>query len=79
MSLRITEWTIHNTEYIAHMHQLKYAHMHQLLVNTSNSVPFAHIAIDQALEHLNKVTKGQGDISGITTSLKVLLKFCLRA
>ena len=55
-------------EYIAHMHQLEYAQMHQLLVNTSNSVSFADIAIDQELEYLNKVTKGQGGISGITTS-----------
>ena len=46
-------------------------------VNTSNSEPFTHIGIDHAMEHLNKVTKGQGGISGITTCPQTLLKFCL--
>ena len=32
---------------------------------------------DQAQEHLNKVHKGDGAISGITTYLQGLLKFCL--
>jgi len=46
-------------------------------VNTSNTVPFTRIGVDQAMEHLNKSTKGQGGISGITSYPKTLLKFCL--
>ena len=46
-------------------------------VNTSNNVPFTRIGVDQAMEHLNKVTKGQGGISGITSTPQTLLKFCL--
>lgn len=47
-------------------------------VNTSNSVPYTHTGIDQAMEHLNKVTKGQdGIIIRMTSSLQTLLKFCL--
>ena len=46
-------------------------------VNTNNSVPFTRIGIDNAMEHLNKVINGQGGISGITSSLQALLKFCL--
>ena len=46
-------------------------------VNTSNTVPFTRIAVDQAMEHLNKAAKGQGGISGITSNPNTLLKFCL--
>lgn len=46
-------------------------------VNTSNTIPFTRIAVDQAMEHQNKSTKGQGGISGITSNPKTLLKFCL--
>ena len=35
-------------------------------VNTSNTVPFTHIGVDHAIEHLKKSTKGQGGIFGIT-------------
>jgi len=45
-------------------------------VDTSNNVPFTRIGVDQAMEHLNKVTKGQGGISGITSTPQTLLKFC---
>lgn len=30
------------------------------------------------MEHLNKVTKGEGGILGITSTLQTLLKFCLK-
>ena len=29
-------------------------------VNTTNCIPFTQMAVDQAMEHLNKSTKGQG-------------------
>ncbi|XP_014677394.1 PREDICTED: uncharacterized protein LOC106817244 [Priapulus caudatus] len=51
----------------------------EFAVNTSNRIPFTRIGVDQAMEHLNKSTKGQGRISGITTSPATLLKFCLTA
>ena len=51
----------------------------EFAVNTSNRIPFTRIGVDQAMEHLNKSTKGQGGISGITTNPATLLKFCLTA
>lgn len=48
-------------------------------VNSSNTVPFTRIGVDHAMEHLNKCTKGQGGISGITSSPSTLLKYCLTA
>ena len=48
-------------------------------VSTSNRIPFTRIGVDQAMEHLNKSTKGQGGISGITSYPATLLKFCLTA
>ena len=51
----------------------------EFTVNTSNIIPFTHFGIDQAMEHLNKSTKGQVGISGITSCPKTLLKFCLTA
>jgi len=69
-------------EYIAPMHSLENGDLggvpeRNFSVNTSNNVPFTRISVDRAMEHLNKVTKGQGRISGITTSTpQTLLKFC---
>ena len=51
----------------------------EFAVNTSNRIPFTRIGVDQAMEHLNKSTKGQGGISGITSYPATLLKFCLTA
>ena len=51
----------------------------EFAVNTSNRIPFTRIVVDQAMEHLNKSTKGQGGISGITSYPATLLKFCLTA
>jgi hypothetical protein len=48
-------------------------------VNTSNDVPFTCVGIDQAMELLNKTSKGQGGICGITSYPTTLLKFCLTA
>ena len=48
-------------------------------MNNSNRIPFTRIGVDQAMEHLNKSTKGQGGISGITSYPATLLKFCLTA
>jgi hypothetical protein len=75
-------------EYTARMHEMKTTDSKiwqefvksfygDFTVNTSNTVPFTRIAVDQAMEHLNKSTKGQGGISGITSNPKTLLKFCL--
>ena len=48
-------------------------------MNTSNPIPFTRIGVDQAMEHLNKSTKGQGGISGITSYPATPLTFCLTA
>ena len=39
----------------------------EFAVNTRNRIPFARIGVDQAMEHLNNSTKGQGGIFGITS------------
>ena len=75
------------TEYIACMHELETTNADiwqdflngDFTVNTSNTVPFTRIGIDQVQEHLNKRTKGQGEISGIASYASTLLKFCLTA
>lgn len=72
-------------EYIAGMHELKTTGPDiwqefvngDFAMNTSNTVPF--IGVDQTMEQLNKLNKGQGGISGITSYPKTLLKFCLTA
>ena len=51
----------------------------EFTVNTSNTIPFTRIGVDQAMVHLSKSTKGQGGISGITSCPKTLLKFCKTA
>ena len=59
-------------EYIAHMYQLETSHPQiwndlqsgEFVVNT-NPIVFTSIGPDQAQEHLNKVHKGDGAISGI--------------
>ena len=74
-------------EYIARMHELETTDADiwqdflngNFTVNTSNTVPFTRIGIDQAQEHLNKLTKGQGGISGIASYASTLLNFCLTA
>jgi hypothetical protein len=71
-------------DYIAHMYQLETSHPHiwndlesgEFVVNT-NPIPFTSIGPDQAQEYLNKVHKGDGAISGITTDPQGLLKYCL--
>lgn len=74
-------------EYIARMHAMKTKDPSgwqsfmsgDFTVNTCNSIPFTRLGIDQAMEHLNKSTKGDGGICGITTYASTLLKFCLTA
>ena len=45
-------------------------------VVTKNAIPFTPIGPDQAQEHVNKVHKGDGAISGLTTDPQALLKYC---
>ena len=74
-------------EYIARMHDLQTSEPEILqdfangdfTVKPSNTVPFTRIGIDHAMEQLNKSMKGQGGISGITSSPATLLKCCLNA
>ena len=74
-------------EYIARMHELQSSDPYiwqefvdgDFTVNTNAGIPFTRIGVDQAMEHLNKNTKGQGGISGITSYPKTLLKYCLTA
>ena len=71
-------------DHIAHMYELETSHPHiwndlksgEFVVNT-NPIAFTSIGPDQAQEHLNKVLKGDGAISGITTDPQGLLKYCL--
>ena len=74
-------------EYISHMHHLETAEPaiwqefvnSDFTVNTSNTIPSTCIGIDQAMEHLNKSTKGQGVFSRIASYPTTLLKFGLTA
>lgn len=81
------EYARHIPEYLARMQELKMIDLDTwndfengaFTVNSRNTVPFTHISVDQAMEHLNKDTKGQGGICGITSSPATLLKFCFTA
>ena len=46
-------------------------------VVTTSPVPFTSIGPDHTQEHLNKIHKGEGAISGLTTDPQGLLKYCL--
>lgn len=69
-------------DHIAQMYQLETSHpwndlqSGQFVINT-NRIAFTSIGPDQAQEHLNKIHKGDGAISGITTDPQGLLKYCL--
>ncbi|KAI9542170.1 hypothetical protein NQZ68_022223 [Dissostichus eleginoides] len=43
----------------------------------TNPVPFTSIGPDHAQEHVNKIHKGEGAISGLSTEPQGLLKYCL--
>ena len=71
-------------DYIAHMYHLEHSHpsVWQDLksgdfVVSTNPVPFTSIGPDHAQEHVNKIHKGEGAISGLTTDPQGLLKYCL--
>ena len=42
-----------------------------------NPVSFTAVGVDQAQEHINKIHKGDGGISGITNNTEALLRYCL--
>ena len=71
-------------EYLARMYQLQQSdplvwrefQNWNFTVNT-NCVPFTAVGVDQAQEHINKVHKGDGGISGITNNPQALLRYCL--
>ena len=46
-------------------------------VVTTSPVPFTSIGPDHTQEQLNKIHKGEGAISGLTTDPQGLLKYCL--
>lgn len=71
-------------DHLAHMYQLRKTHpaiwnafQNGDFTITSNSTPFTSIGPDQSQEHRNRVHKGDGALSGITTSPDALLKYCL--
>ncbi len=78
------EYAMNIPEYVARMYRLRdthpsvWAHFEDghFTVKT-NTVPFTAIGVDQAQEHVNKIHKGDGGISGITNTPDVLLKYCL--
>ena len=45
----------------------------------SNDIPFTAVGVDQTQRFANKVHKGEGGLSGITTSPETLLQYCLTA
>ena len=45
----------------------------------TNLVAFTAIGVNQAQEHMNKIHKGDGGLSGITTDPTSLLRYCLSA
>ena len=57
------------------MHTLFQIILHACINTTP--IPFTLVGPDQAQEYVNKVHKGDGAISGITTSPDALLKYCL--
>jgi hypothetical protein len=74
-------------EYVARMYQLQTVDPDiwnrflsgEFTVNSSNTIPFTRLGVDQAQEQENKTLKGQGAINGITQSPATLLKFCMCA
>ena len=43
----------------------------------TGKIPFTAIGVDQAQEHIDKIHKGLGGFSGITTSPEAQLRYCL--
>ena len=78
------DYAMHIPEYLARMYDLEqsnpqvwhYFEMGGFTVSSSQ-VPFTSIGVDHAQEHVNKVHKGDGGISGITTNPETLLRYCL--
>lgn len=71
-------------EYLAHMQDLKVKHPEiwkdfedGFFTVKSNRNPFSAIGVDHAQEHVNKIHKGEGGISGITTNPEAFLRYCL--
>ena len=71
-------------EYIAHIYHMESSHpsIWQDLksgdfVVSTNPVAFTSIGPDHAQEHVNKIHKGEGAISGLTPDPLGLLKYCL--
>jgi len=74
-------------EYLARMHDLQTTEPEiwqefvngDFTVNSSSEVSFTRMGVDHAMDHPNMCMKGQGGISGITSSPATLLKVCLSA
>ena len=71
-------------EYIARMYQLQQTHLevwHDFenggFTIKTNLVASSAIGVDQAQEHMNKIHKGDGGLSGITTDPNSIIRYCL--
>lgn len=78
------DYAMHIPEYVARMYDLQESNpevWHDFeeggFVVQTNPISFTAIGVDHAHEHLNKVHKGDGGISGITTHPESLLRYCL--
>ena len=77
-------YALNITEYRARMYQLQQTHpdvWHDFenggFAVKTKLVAFTAIGVDQAQEHMNKINKADGGLSGITTDQNSLLRYCL--
>ena len=80
----IVHYALNLPEYIARMYQLQQTHpevWHDFenrgFTIKTNLVAFTAIGVDQAQEHMNKIHKGDGGLSGITTDPNSIIRYCL--
>ena len=71
-------------EYVARMYELQHTSADDWrefeqggFTVSTNPISFTAIGVEQAQEHVNKIHKGHGGMSGITNSPEALLRYCL--
>ena len=78
------DYAMNIPEYVARMYELQHTsadvwrefEQGGFTVST-NPISFTAIGVDQAQEHVDKIHKGHGGMSGITNSPEALLRYCL--
>lgn len=73
-------------EYLAHIQELRDNHAdiwtdfeQGMFSVKTNKIAFTAIGIDHAQEHINKIHKGEGGLTSITTNPEAFFNFCLSA